>query len=81
MENICVANEIYTCDFPDMTALTSIIPEVTAEVALPDLTTVTRFFLSHTNRIIRDLQTTSEPVSSSLEPQPRLTDMLQHLKE
>lgn len=63
-----------------MTALTTIIPEVTSEVVLPDLTTVTRFFLSHTNRIIKDLQTTSEP-ASSIEPQPRLTDILHHLKE
>lgn len=67
----------------DMTALTSIIPEVTSEVALPDLTTVTRFFLSHANRIIKDLQTatSSEPAALSLEPQPRLTDVLHHLKE
>lgn len=64
-----------------MTALTTIIPEVTSEVVLPDLTSVTRFFLSHTNRVIKDLQTTTEPAATSLEPQPRLTDMLQHLKE
>lgn len=63
-----------------MTNLTTIIPEVTSEVVLPDLTTVTRFFLSHTNRIVKELQTTSEQ-ASSLEPQPRPTDVLHHLKE
>lgn len=69
--------------FTDMTYLAKLMPELAAQVALPDLRTVVQFFMTNNQRFAEGIAAPTSAVDSTQQPPfaPKPIDMLSHLKE